>query len=190
MCYGWGPQIPLLWTIARMFSEIRPYQTLILNGYPFLKFDETRSGLEIDESLKFTAIDDANPFFEKKGVKALLTKAKKCFINSIKRDSKNIPAILKNPYLNFQYEYIWSECLSMAAHRVNQFSWIIDFLNPDVLMVADIKSIEDRVLIKLAQYRGIPSSYYPHGWECDYLFSDFNQEGYIICYYNKKDLSK
>ncbi len=72
------------------------------------------------------------------------------------------PEIFANPHLQFQFKRIWDEMRSAAGYG-ELFSAFLDMLQPALVLFGHEAFTIDRVLVRLAQTRSIPTAAFLHG---------------------------
>lgn len=84
------------------------------------------------------------------------------FIKATANDQVLYPEIFANPHLNFQFKRIWDE-METAVEYGNVFSTFLDTLKPSVILFGFEAFTIERVFVRLAQKKNIPTIGLVHG---------------------------
>jgi len=178
--FGVSYDLLILWPALKALFDTGEFQQILINGGTTLEIPSNRAGLYMDNKFQFIALED---FFvscnnEKNKAKINLNKLRQDFKN-ISFDWTPLVEPLKNPYLNVQFDFLWNDYFPNAISIIDAFSNLLEKMKPDLVLVDDMMSYPQRILVKLARIYGIKSVSIPHGWVGDIDEYEFESDLYL-----------
>jgi len=166
LCLVSGYDAFVIWPILRGLSETDKWQCLLVSkSKPTLNGADNRSGIKDDGTLTYIPLDwfksERKPRRLVDYCRFLL--GKRAFSHDVAAWTSKLEVPLNNRFLSVQYRHLWQSYFPAAIEMIDTVNVMFDAVKPDLVILEDMMSFQQRIMAKIARQRGIKSIGIPHG---------------------------